>query len=183
MDLEYTPEEQAFRQKVAHWISENAPPASERRDVEALRAWQRRLYAAGYLGAGWPAEYGGATLTEMQQAIFNEELARANAPSADQRHGDLVGWPRYHPLRHRRAEKALPGDRSSPRRRSGRRATPSPARAATWPRRSAALYATATPTSSTARKSGRRSRTSRTGSSFSCAPRPRGRSGRASASC
>lgn len=82
MDLEYTPEEQGFRQKVAHWISENSPPLSERRDVEALRVWQRRLYAAGYLGAGWPAEYGGATLTEMQQAIFNEELARVNAPSA-----------------------------------------------------------------------------------------------------
>ena len=81
MDLEYTPEEQAFREQVARWIAENTPPTEERRDVEALRAWQKRLYAAGYLGAGWPSEYGGARLSGMEQAIFNEELARANAPS------------------------------------------------------------------------------------------------------
>jgi alkylation response protein AidB-like acyl-CoA dehydrogenase len=81
MDLEYTAEEQAFRQQVAQWIAANTPPHSERGNVEALRAWQKRLYAAGYLGAGWPAEYGGARLSPMEQAIFNEELARANAPS------------------------------------------------------------------------------------------------------
>ena len=28
-------------------------------------------------GAGWPEEYGGAKLTKIQQAILNEELARA----------------------------------------------------------------------------------------------------------
>ena len=27
--------------------------------VPALRAWVARLYAAGYLGQTWPAEYGG----------------------------------------------------------------------------------------------------------------------------
>jgi alkylation response protein AidB-like acyl-CoA dehydrogenase len=50
------------------------------RDVEASRAWQRTLHDAGYLGAGWPKEYGGAQLNKIQQAILNEELARANAP-------------------------------------------------------------------------------------------------------
>ena len=43
MDLEYSTDEQAFRQKVAKWITENAPKLDERRDLEALRAWQRRL--------------------------------------------------------------------------------------------------------------------------------------------
>jgi alkylation response protein AidB-like acyl-CoA dehydrogenase len=80
MDLEYTPEEQAFRTHVAEWIAANAPKVDERRDLDALRAWQRRLHAAGFLGAGWPAEHGGARLSPMQQAILNEELARANAP-------------------------------------------------------------------------------------------------------
>jgi len=80
VDLSYTPEEEAFRKDVAAWIAANAPRAHERKDLEALRAWQRRLYAAGYLGAGWPSEYGGARLSPMQQAILNEELARANAP-------------------------------------------------------------------------------------------------------
>ncbi len=80
MDLTYTPEEQAFRAQVAAWIASNAPPPQDRTDLTALRAWQKRLYAAGYLGAGWPPEHGGARLSPMQQAILNEELARANAP-------------------------------------------------------------------------------------------------------
>ena len=79
MDLTYTPEEQAFRKNVAAWIADNAPKSDERTNLETLRAWQRRLHAAGYLGAGWPAEYGGARLSPMEQAILNEELARANA--------------------------------------------------------------------------------------------------------
>jgi len=80
MDLEYTPEEQDFRRQVAAWVAANAPAPEKRKDLEELRAWQRRLHAAGYLGAGWPTELGGAALSPMQQAILNEELARANAP-------------------------------------------------------------------------------------------------------
>lgn len=80
MDLTYTEEEQAFRAQVAAWIASNAPPPQDRTNLAALRAWQKRLYAAGYLGAGWPPEHGGARLSPMQQAILNEELARANAP-------------------------------------------------------------------------------------------------------
>jgi alkylation response protein AidB-like acyl-CoA dehydrogenase len=80
MNLDYTSEEEAFRQEVARWIAANAPSAEKRKDLDELRSWQRRLHAAGYLGAGWPQEHGGATLTPMQQAILNEELARANAP-------------------------------------------------------------------------------------------------------
>lgn len=81
MDLSYAPEEQAFRVRVAAWIAEHAPRGAHRRDLEARREWQRRLHAAGFLGAGWPVEHGGAALTPIQQAIFNEELARANAPA------------------------------------------------------------------------------------------------------
>src|SRR6185503_769987 len=80
MNLDYTSEEQAFREKVATWIAGNAPRLEERRDIEVLRGWQKKLHSAGFLGAGWPAEHGGAQLTSMQQAILNEELARANAP-------------------------------------------------------------------------------------------------------
>jgi len=80
VDLNYTPEEEAFRKHVTTWIAANAPKSDERTNLEALRAWQRRLHADGYLGAGWPPEYGGARLSPMQQAILNEELARANAP-------------------------------------------------------------------------------------------------------
>ena len=80
MDLDYTPEEQSFRKTVAEWIALNAPTLDQRRDLDALRTWQRRLHAAGFLGASWPPEHSGAQLSPMQQAILNEELARANAP-------------------------------------------------------------------------------------------------------
>jgi alkylation response protein AidB-like acyl-CoA dehydrogenase len=80
MDLTYSPEEEAFRLRVRQWIAEHAPSRTMTRDLEAARAWQRQLHAAGFLGVGWPKEYGGAQLTKIEQAILNEELARANAP-------------------------------------------------------------------------------------------------------
>jgi alkylation response protein AidB-like acyl-CoA dehydrogenase len=80
MDLSYTPEEQAFRARVREWIAENKPESGGR-DAEELCAWQKRLHAAGVLGAAWPKEHGGAGLSNMEQAILNEELARAKAPA------------------------------------------------------------------------------------------------------
>ena len=81
MDLTYTPEEEAFRARVRAWIGENKPRGTDRADLEELRAWQRRLHAAGFLGAAWPVEHGGGGLSDIEQAILNEELARANAPA------------------------------------------------------------------------------------------------------
>jgi hypothetical protein len=80
MDLSYTPEEQAFRERVRAWIARNKPAGEGRPGAEALRGWQRRLHEAGFLGTAWPKEHGGAGLSPMEQAILNEELARANAP-------------------------------------------------------------------------------------------------------
>ncbi|TMA65559.1 MAG: hypothetical protein E6J69_12660 [Deltaproteobacteria bacterium] len=65
------------------WQYTSPTDAVARRDVDRLgsmRAWQRKLHAAGFLGAAWPKEYGGAGLSPMEQAILNEELARARAP-------------------------------------------------------------------------------------------------------
>jgi alkylation response protein AidB-like acyl-CoA dehydrogenase len=81
MDLSFTAEEEAFRLRVRSWIAQNAP-SSEKRSLEASRAWQRTMYEAGFLGAGWPREHGGAALTSIEQAILNEEMALANAPRA-----------------------------------------------------------------------------------------------------
>jgi len=80
MDLTYTPDEDAFRAEIRGWIDENRPTGG-RPGTDALREWQRRLHARGLLGAAWPREHGGAGLTPMQQAILNEELARADAPA------------------------------------------------------------------------------------------------------
>jgi alkylation response protein AidB-like acyl-CoA dehydrogenase len=85
VDLRDTPEEAAFRQEVREFIRANLPGASRergaRRFEDADREWSRRLGEAGYAGLTWPKEYGGSGAPYTHQAIFLEELARAEAPS------------------------------------------------------------------------------------------------------
>src|SRR4029453_6367835 len=60
MDMSYTPEEAAFRARVRAWRAENVPAAgSLAEDLEAMRAWQRKLHAAGLLAVSWVKEDGG----------------------------------------------------------------------------------------------------------------------------
>jgi alkylation response protein AidB-like acyl-CoA dehydrogenase len=80
MDLNYTPEDIAFRKQVRAWLEQNLP-RTEIKTLEERRAWHRKLYEAGYLGMGWPKEYGGGGARPMEQAIVADELARANAPA------------------------------------------------------------------------------------------------------
>jgi alkylation response protein AidB-like acyl-CoA dehydrogenase len=40
------------------------------------RRWQRRLFDAGLLVPGWPAELGGRGLPPVQQLVYHEEMAR-----------------------------------------------------------------------------------------------------------
>jgi alkylation response protein AidB-like acyl-CoA dehydrogenase len=80
MDLNYSPEDQAYRQQVRQWFEENLPKEPIR-TLEERRAWHRKLYEAGFIGMGWPKEYGGAERRPMEQAIVGEEMARVNAPA------------------------------------------------------------------------------------------------------
>jgi len=89
MDLSYTPEQEAFRKQVRAWIKANLPPREkdssgieygDPKRLAALKAWQRKLYDAGYVAMGWPKEYGGQAADVVQQTIVNEELLLARAP-------------------------------------------------------------------------------------------------------
>ena len=80
MDLNYTPEDVAFRKSVRAWLEHNLPRLPIR-TLADRRQWHRRLYEAGYLGMGWPREYGGGGARPMEQAIVADEMARANAPA------------------------------------------------------------------------------------------------------
>ena len=89
MDLSYTPEQEAFRKKVRAWIKANVPKREkdssgieygDPKRIAALKAWQRKLYDAGYVAMGWPKEYGGQDADVVQQTIVNEELLLARAP-------------------------------------------------------------------------------------------------------
>jgi alkylation response protein AidB-like acyl-CoA dehydrogenase len=79
MDLNYTAEDVAFRKQVRTWLEHNMPRHIQ--NLDERRAWHRRLYEAGYLGMGWPREYGGQGARPMEQAIVADEMAKANAPA------------------------------------------------------------------------------------------------------
>jgi len=88
VDLRDTAEEAAFRAELRAWIDANLPEerrgwrgGEQRFGDDFGREWSRKLYEAGYAGLTWPAEYGGAGAPYSFQAIFYEEMARAQAPA------------------------------------------------------------------------------------------------------
>src|SRR5258708_2891833 len=85
MELRDTPDEAAFRHEVRDFIAANLPEGSAKRGARRFedddREWSRKLGEAGYAGLTWPKEYGGAGAPYSHQAIYLEELARAEAPS------------------------------------------------------------------------------------------------------
>jgi alkylation response protein AidB-like acyl-CoA dehydrogenase len=87
MDLNLSPEEIQFRDELRHWLAANAPKDwDERREesmesrFEYLKRWQRKLYEGGWAGISWPKEYGGRGASLMEQVIFWQEMAQAQAP-------------------------------------------------------------------------------------------------------
>src|SRR3989442_8927799 len=89
MDLTYTPEELAFQREVRAWLVRNVPrrQRDERpiefgdpRRIAEAKAWQRKVYEAGYLALAWPREWGGQGADVMRQTIVNEEMVCARAP-------------------------------------------------------------------------------------------------------
>ena len=57
-----------------------APTWAKAKNSRCRRAWERELAAGGWVGMGWPEEYGGRDLPLTQQMIFSEEYARAGGP-------------------------------------------------------------------------------------------------------
>jgi alkylation response protein AidB-like acyl-CoA dehydrogenase len=84
--LVYTPEQRALRTELRSYFDALVTdetrralrlPDSADETSEALR---RRLGADGWLGVGWPREYGGRGLTPVEQFVFFDEAARAGCP-------------------------------------------------------------------------------------------------------
>src|SRR5262245_16915458 len=97
MNFDFTEAEEAFRKEVRAWLERNLPDdlrgkafAASRADVDEvrrLRAWQKTMAEAGYVGMDWPREFGGrgAPITEM--VILYQEMARAESPQIVNRGG------------------------------------------------------------------------------------------------
>jgi alkylation response protein AidB-like acyl-CoA dehydrogenase len=87
MDLNYSPEETAFRDEVRAWIDANLP--TELRDKvlnyrelskDDLLRWHKTLAQKGWIAPHWPKEWGGTDWTVVQRYIFEEECGAAGAP-------------------------------------------------------------------------------------------------------
>jgi len=86
MDFDDTPEEAAWRERVREFVRDHRAELGHRsrergwKDVATARARQALLYEGGLVGVTWPVEAGGRGGTPMQQAIVDQELARADVP-------------------------------------------------------------------------------------------------------
>jgi alkylation response protein AidB-like acyl-CoA dehydrogenase len=85
VDLRDTPAQADFRRRLRSWLLDNLPSEAEPSVMpdrfHYLVAWQKRLYAGGWVALSWPKEYGGQGLGPIEEAILNEELGRVGAPA------------------------------------------------------------------------------------------------------
>ena len=87
MDLAFTPEEQAFREEIRAWVRSSLPAEishkvhnSLRLSRDDLQGWAKILGKKGWLGYGWPKQFGGPGWNAVQKHLFEEECALAGAP-------------------------------------------------------------------------------------------------------
>ncbi len=88
MHIDFTPEQQALRQEIRAYYRELFTPelrAAFDAELEEMggpvwRELVRRMGKDGWLGIGWPVEYGGQGRSPIQQFIFWDETYRERAP-------------------------------------------------------------------------------------------------------
>jgi alkylation response protein AidB-like acyl-CoA dehydrogenase len=85
MDWGFSPAEEAFRDEVREKIQARFTPEILQREglanSPARKKFVDELARDGWLGSGWPEEYGGHPATPMMRIIVHEELAYAGAPN------------------------------------------------------------------------------------------------------
>src|SRR5574341_690331 len=86
MRLAYSPEHERLRQELRDYYKKLLTPEiiDEVRRSEGVgptvREVVRKMGDDGWLGIGWPREYGGRGMTPIEQFIFFDESMRAGAP-------------------------------------------------------------------------------------------------------
>lgn len=167
MNLDFTPEEEAFRAEVQRFLADELPPELSRKVKGGLRLtredmqrWHAILHARGWLASHWPKEHGGPGWSVARKFLFDNECAIAGAPRIVPFGVNMLGpvLIKYGSEAQKRhwLPRILDGsDWWS-------RATRSRAPAPTWPRCAPPPCATAITTWSTAKRPGPRSTTTRT---------------------
>jgi alkylation response protein AidB-like acyl-CoA dehydrogenase len=86
MRLEYTPEQQALRKELRAYFDElltdevRAALGASGEGSPVFRTVVAKMGADGWLGVGWPTEYGGGGRPPTDQFILFDEVQRAGAP-------------------------------------------------------------------------------------------------------
>ncbi len=85
MHVDYSPEQKALQADLRAYFEEVLPDDARGglRSMEGggtYRSVIRRMGADGWLGIGWPVEYGGKGRSMLEQLVFLEEVRRAGAP-------------------------------------------------------------------------------------------------------
>jgi hypothetical protein len=87
MDLNYSPEELAFRDEVRSWLQSHLPRDLKDKvaryshlSKEDLLRWHKILAKQGWVAPAWPKEWGGTGWSLVQRYLFEEELGYAGGP-------------------------------------------------------------------------------------------------------
>lgn len=86
MQIAYTPEQQALRDELRAYYDKLLTPEvqTELRNERGVGPTHRRMVKQmaedGWLGIGWPTEYGGQGRSQIEQFIFFDESMRSGAP-------------------------------------------------------------------------------------------------------
>ena len=87
MNLDFTPDELAFREEVRAFLRAKLPADISRKVHDGRRLakddfvrWQKILHAQGWGASSWPVAHGGTGWNPVLQHIFDEECADAGAP-------------------------------------------------------------------------------------------------------
>jgi hypothetical protein len=88
MDLDFSPEEHAFRDEVRQFLATALPEdirdrvrrGDDSHIKQDIQRWQAILHARGWGAPDWPEEFGGTGWSKARQYIFENERALADAP-------------------------------------------------------------------------------------------------------
>jgi alkylation response protein AidB-like acyl-CoA dehydrogenase len=87
MDLNFSPEDLAFRAEVREFLRQELPADLQHKVRAQLRLgredyvrWHRILHRKGWVAPAWPVEFGGTGWTPLQRHIWEEACAEAGTP-------------------------------------------------------------------------------------------------------
>jgi len=99
LDFRDSPEQAIWREEVRTFLEKEKPKVDpEANPMEAMRRagsmmkeWRAKLSGKGWVAPAWPKEYGGASLSVMEQFIMNEEFAEARAMNVGGMGTSMIG--------------------------------------------------------------------------------------------